>query len=100
MSAVGSDVWLVIAITVIALGIAAWLWRRLPPRAAAAAVSLLAGALGAGALSLQDDPGPADWIVGLSLLVVFAPVHCRFAFGPPGRPPGASRVVAAAGDGA
>lgn len=100
MSAVGSDVWLVIAGTVIALGMAAWLWRRLPPRPAVAAVSLLAGALGVGALLLQDDPRPADWIIGLSLLVAFAPVHCRFAFGPPGRPPGASRVVAAAGDGA
>jgi hypothetical protein len=96
----GQDVWLVIAGTVVALGVAALLWPRLAARAAVLTVSVLGAVLTGGALLLQEDPRLADWAVALGVVVAFAPLHCRFAFGPPGARRHATRVVAADGDGA
>lgn len=61
------------------------LWRRVPAWAAFSAVSVLGAVVGTGALLLQEDPGVADWLVVLGLLVAFTPLHCRYVFGVPGR---------------
>ena len=74
------------------------LWHVIPAGAALVAVSALGAVIGVGAMLLQDDPGPADWIVALGLLIAFTPVHCRLVFGPPGPRRETRRVVAAARD--
>jgi hypothetical protein len=62
------------------------LWHRLSALSALLLVGALGMLIGAGALLLQEDPGPADWIVTLGVLGIFTPVHCRWVFGPPGPP--------------
>lgn len=66
------------------LGVTLTRWRHIRPRVAALLLAFLGVLLGTGALLLQDDPGPADWAVVLSVLAVFTPVHIRFVFGSPG----------------
>jgi hypothetical protein len=73
------------------------LWRRLSEVTALVALGVLGMVVGSGALLLQSDPGPADWVAALGLLAVLTPAHCRFAFGPPGRRAEAP-VVAAGGN--
>lgn len=77
---------LIVGGTVLGLIVVLTLWHRLPRWVALAAVSLIGAVIGAGALLLQQDPGPADWVATLGILLAFAPVHCRFVFGDPGRP--------------
>ena len=74
--------------TGLALGLAVvfGLWRRLPARAADLTLAALGMMVGTGALLLQQDPRPADWVVTLALLALLTPAHCRFVFGAPGRP--------------
>lgn len=60
------------------------LWHRLSAPSAVLLVAVLGMLVGVGALLLQDDPGPADWLVTLGILGAFTPVHCRWVFGPPG----------------
>lgn len=72
------------------LGVVLTLWRRIRPRVAALLLGLLGVVLGTGALLLQDDPGPADWAVVLSVLAISMPVHFRFAFGSSGGSSGGS----------
>ena len=60
------------------------LWRRVPLVPALAALACLGMLAGAGALLVQDDRGLADWVVTLGGLAFLTPLHCRFAFRPPG----------------
>jgi hypothetical protein len=71
--------------TIAALVVVLTLWRRVAPGIALALVGALSAAGGVGVLLLQDDPGPADWVVAPAVLAAFTPLHCRMVFGPPGR---------------
>jgi len=82
---VDAGVGLIVAGTGLGLFVGFGLWSRVPARTAYVAVSVLGAVVGTGAMLLQQDPGPADWVVALGMLVAFTPVHCRFVFGEPGR---------------
>jgi hypothetical protein len=61
------------------------LWGRLSVAAAFVALAALGMMVGAGALLVQEDPGPADWVLTLGALAVLTPLHARLVFGTPGR---------------
>ena len=67
------------------------LWRRLPAAAAFAVIAACGVGVAVGGLLVQDDVGPASWVVAVVVLGVLTPVHARLVFGPPGR----AHVVAA-----
>ena len=67
------------------------LWRRLPAAAAFAVIAACGVGVAVGGLLVQDDVGPASWVVAVVVLGVLTPVHARLVFGPPGR----THVVAA-----
>ncbi len=96
----GVAIGLILGGTAVSLIVVLVLWRLIPAWAALVGVSLLGALIGVGAMLLQDDPGPADWVVALGLLISFTPVHCRLVFGRPGPPRETPRVVAAPRDGA
>jgi hypothetical protein len=64
------------------------LWHRVPAGLALVVTSLCGMSLAAGGLLVQEDVGPASWVVALLLLAILAPVHARLVFGMPGRPRG------------
>lgn len=68
-------------------------WRSMPAGPAIASVAACGAAIAAGGLLLQEDVGPASWVVALVALGILAPVHARLVFGPPG----AARGVVAPG---
>lgn len=61
------------------------LWKRVSLVPALSALACLGMVAGAGALLVQEGPALADWVATLGGLAVLTPLHCRFAFGPPGR---------------
>ena len=67
------------------------LWRRVPAGAAFALTAACGVGVAVGGLLVQDEVGPASWVVSVVALGVLAPVHARLVFGPPGR----AHVVAA-----
>ena len=83
---VGSGVGLIVAGGGLGLVVVFGLWHRLSSSSALLLVAALGMLIGAGALLLQADPGPADWVVTLVIVGAFTPVHCRWVFGPPGSP--------------
>jgi hypothetical protein len=60
------------------------LWPRFPRWAAVSFLALAGLLVGAGALLVQDHPGPGDWLITLPALAVFIPLHFRVLMGPPG----------------
>jgi hypothetical protein len=76
---------LIVAGSLLALLIAIGLWQRLPGPAALALLAAAGVIVGAGALLVQDDPGPGDWALTLLVLGLLTPLHGRLVFGPPGR---------------
>jgi len=61
------------------------LWHRVPPAVAYALTTVWGIGVAVGGLLLQDDVGPASWVVAVAVLGVIGPVHARLVFGPPGR---------------
>lgn len=59
-------------------------WRRIPGGAALLLVGVLGATIGAGALALQTDPTPVEWLITVVVLGAAAPAHFRVALGPPG----------------
>jgi hypothetical protein len=78
---------LIVAGSLLALITVTGLWRRLPWPAALVLLSAAGGIVGAGAMLVQEDPGPGDWALTLLVLGVLTPLHARLVFGPPGRSP-------------
>jgi hypothetical protein len=64
------------------------LWHRVPAGLALSITSICGMCLAAGGLLVQEDVGPASWVVALVLLAISAPLHARLVFGMPGRPRG------------
>jgi hypothetical protein len=62
------------------------LWRRLSTAAAMTILAVCGVVVGAGALLVQERASAFEWALTLVGLGVFAPVHARMVFGPPGAP--------------
>ena len=87
---VGAGTALIVAASAVGALIVFGLWRRLSPGAAFGSLAACGTALAAGGLLVQEDVGPASWVVALATLAVLTPVHMRLVFGKPG----AGRMVA------
>lgn len=60
------------------------LWRRVPWAVAFGLLTVAGVAVGTGALLVQEQAGPGEWIITLGALGVLTPVHMRLVFGRPG----------------
>jgi hypothetical protein len=60
------------------------LWHRLPAGLAFGSMVVCGMGIAAGGLLVQEDVGPASWVVALVTLAVLTPLHMRLVFGPPG----------------
>ena len=89
---VASGVALIVTGSVLGLFTVFVVWHRVPAGLALPVTSMCGLCIAAGGLLVQEDVGPASWMVALVLLAIVAPVHARLVFGMPGRPQG--KVVA------
>jgi hypothetical protein len=60
------------------------LWKRSRPGLSIAELAVAGAALGGGALMVQGQAGPGDWVIAVGALAVLAPAHCWALFGRPG----------------
>ena len=81
---VGAGIALIVAASAIGALIVFGLWRRLPAGLAFGSMVVCGMGIAAGGLLVQNDVGPASWVVAPVALAVLTPVHVRLLFGPPG----------------
>ena len=82
----GLGIALIVAGSLLGLGVALVAWHRLPSAACLAGVAACAALAGAGGLLVQDPDlvSAGDWVLTLAALAVLAPLHARYALGRPG----------------
>jgi hypothetical protein len=83
---VGWGIALIVSGTLLALLVVFGGWRRMPAGAAFSILAVTGVIVGAGALLVQGHASAFEWAITLAALGVFAPVHARIVFGPPGTP--------------
>jgi hypothetical protein len=83
---VGWGIALIVSGTLLALLVVFGGWRRLRAPVALSSLAICGAVVGAGALLVQEHASAFEWALTLAALGVFAPVHARLVFGPPGVP--------------
>jgi hypothetical protein len=83
---VGLGIALIVAGSLLGLGVALVAWRRLPSVVCLVAIGACAAIAGAGALLVQDPDlvSPGDWVLTLVALAVMGPLQTSYALGRPG----------------
>jgi hypothetical protein len=77
---------LIVAGSLLALGVAFVLRRRLPGRAVFGVAAAASLAIATGALLLQAHVSAAEWTLTLVAMSLLGPAHIRIVMGPFGRP--------------
>ena len=80
---VGAGIALIVASSAIGALIVFGLWHRLSAGLALGSAAACGIGIATGGMLVQEDVGPASWVVALVALAVVTPLHIRLVFGPP-----------------